>query len=100
MLGEVGTLFTPDTILHWHRQLVAQKWDYSDRRERKTGQPRVRKVIVDLVLPLARETPHWGLDRIQGAVANVGYSVPDTTAGNLLKVHGIESAPGRQRTGP
>jgi hypothetical protein len=32
-----GTLFTPDTILRWHRQLVANKWDYSNRRVKKTG---------------------------------------------------------------
>ena len=31
-LEEVGTLFTPDTILRWHRMLIAQKWDYSLRR--------------------------------------------------------------------
>ena len=35
-LAEIGVLFTPDTILRWHRQLVANKWDYSDRKERKT----------------------------------------------------------------
>ena len=28
-LEEIGTLFTPDTILRWHRLLVAKKWDYS-----------------------------------------------------------------------
>ena len=33
-LEEVGTLFTPDTILRWHRMLVAKKWDYSQRRKR------------------------------------------------------------------
>ena len=26
-LEQVGTLFTPDTILRWHRQLVANEWD-------------------------------------------------------------------------
>ena len=36
VLDKVGTLFTPDTILRWHRQLVARKWDYSDRK-RKAG---------------------------------------------------------------
>ncbi|MCG8584017.1 MAG: hypothetical protein MI757_04815 [Pirellulales bacterium] len=30
VLGEISTLFTPDTILRWHRKLVAKKWDYSD----------------------------------------------------------------------
>lgn len=28
LLAEVTTLVTPDTILRWHRQLVAQKWDH------------------------------------------------------------------------
>ena len=33
VLETVGTLFTPDTILRWHRLLVAQKWDTSERQE-------------------------------------------------------------------
>src|SRR3974377_2452638 len=39
LLGEVGTLVSPDTILRWHRLLVAQKWDYSDRRRQPPGRP-------------------------------------------------------------
>ena len=84
MLEEVGTLFTPDTILRWHRQLVAQKWDYSERRTKRVGRPRVRQVIVDLVLRFAKENPSWGFDKIQGALANVGYHISDTTIGNIL----------------
>ena len=38
------TLFTPDTILRWHRKRVARKWDYSDRRGSTVGRPRVRQV--------------------------------------------------------
>jgi len=98
LLDEVGTLFTPDTILRWHRQLVATKWDYSDRRKSTVGRPRVRQEIVDLVLRFARENPRWGYDRIQGALANVGYHITDTTVGNILKAHGIEPAPDRKRT--
>ncbi len=96
---EVTTIVTPDTILRWHRQLVAQKWDYSERRKKKPGRPRVRQVIVDLVLQFAKENPSWSFDRIQGALANVGYQISDTTVGNILKAHGIEPAPDRQRTG-
>lgn len=96
-LEEVGTLFTPDTILRWHRKLVARKWDYSDRRGSTVGRPRVRQVIVDLVLKFAKENPAWGYDRIQGALANVGYQIADTTVGNILKQHGIEPAPDRKR---
>ena len=29
LLGEIGTLVSPDTILRWHRQLIAEKWDYT-----------------------------------------------------------------------
>ena len=94
-LEEVGTLFTPDTILRWHRMLVAKKWDYSDRK--KPGRPRIRQVIVDLILRFARENPTWGYDRIQGALANVGYHICDQTVGNVLKEHGIEPAPERKR---
>jgi len=57
-LEEIGTLFTPDTILRWHRTLVAQKWDYSERRK-SVGWPRVEEEIVELVLPFARENPSW-----------------------------------------
>jgi hypothetical protein len=42
-LEEIGTLFTPDTILRWHRLLVAQKWDYSARRKKPIGRPLVTK---------------------------------------------------------
>jgi hypothetical protein len=31
LLDQIGTRFTPDTILRWHRLLVARKWDYSWR---------------------------------------------------------------------
>ena len=67
-LSQVGTLFTPDTILRWHRQLVAQKWDYSDRKEKKPGRPRVRQVIVELALQFAKQNPTRGLRPYQWCI--------------------------------
>ena len=96
VLLEIATIVTPDTILRWHRALVAQKWDYSQRRK-SVGRPRVRQEIVDLVLKLARENPAWGYNRIQGALANLGHDISDQTVGNILKAHGIEPAPDRKR---
>ena len=97
-LLELGVPFHPDTILRWHRTLVAKKWDYSDRRK-KAGRPNTSPEIVKLVLRFAKENPRWGYDRIQGALANLGYKVSDQTVGNILKEHGIEPAPDRKRTG-
>ena len=39
-LQEIATIVTPDTILRWHRQLVAAKWNYTDRRAKKPGRAR------------------------------------------------------------
>jgi hypothetical protein len=58
-LEEIGTLFTPDTILRWHRLLAAKKCDYSARRA-NTGRPSTEQDIVDLVPRMARENPSWG----------------------------------------
>ena len=44
MLSEVATIVTPDTVLRWHRRLIAKKWDYS-RKRRDPGRPPVMKEI-------------------------------------------------------
>jgi hypothetical protein len=75
------------------------KWDYSDRREKQPGRPRIRQIIVDLILRFAKENTTWGYDRIQSALANVGYCISDTTVKNVLKAHGNEPASERQHTG-
>ena len=74
-LQELTTIVTPDTILRWHRELVAKKWDHSQKRK-SVGRPRIRQVIVDLILRFAKENPTWGYDRIQGTLANIGITSP------------------------
>ena len=96
-LDKLAGIVRPDTLLRWHRELIARKWDHSDQRQ-SVGRPRVRQQIVDLALRFAQENPTWGYDRIQGALANVGYHISDTTVGNILKAHGIEPAPDRERS--
>ncbi len=94
-LSQITTLFTPDTLLRWHRQMIARKWDYSARRDKTVGRPRIRQVIVDAILRMAKDNPSWGYDRIQGALKNIGYHVSDSTVGNVLKSHGLEPVPRR-----
>ena len=95
-LLDLTTIVTPDTILRWHRQLVAKKFDSSGKR--KPGRPRIRKEVVDAIVRFATENTTWGYDRIQGAPANLGYHIANSTVANVLKAHGIEPAPDRERT--
>jgi putative transposase len=90
VLEEIGTLFTPDTILRWHRLLVAQKWDHSDKRA-NVGWPATPQEVVDLILRFPK--------RIR-AGATTGSPTPWPTSGTRYptKRHGIEPAPDRKRT--
>jgi putative transposase len=81
--------------VRWHRELVARKWDYSQRRG--PGRPRTMKTIVDLILRMALENRSWGYTRIRGALANLGHEVGRGTIANILREHGIEPAPERDR---
>ena len=94
LLDEIETLVTPDTLLAWHRKLIAQKWTYA---RNGPGRPRISQEITDLVLRMARENDSWGYDRIQGALANLGHSIAPNTVKNILKRHGIEPAPEREK---
>jgi putative transposase len=96
-LKEVATIVKPDTILAWHRTLVAQKFDGSQQR-RAPGRPPIDPELEAMVLRLARENRSWGYDRIVGALANLGYTISDQTVGNILKRHGLAPAPERKTT--
>ena len=93
VLLELGTIVTPDTLLRWHRQLIARKFDFSDRR--KPGRPRTMRIITELIVRMALENPRWGYTRIQGALYNLGHEVGRGTIANVLKREGIEPAPER-----
>ena len=94
-LSEVASLVTPDTLLAWHRKLIAHKYDGSPRRS--PGRPRVMHRIRELVVRLAQENSTWGSTRIRGALANLGHQVGRSTIARTLKQHALEPAPERRR---
>lgn len=93
VLQNVATLVTPETLLAWHRKLIAQKYDGS--RRRGPGRPKVMTEIQALIVQMAKENRTWGYTRIQGALSNLGHRVGRGTISNVLKANGIEPAPGR-----
>lgn len=96
-LDEVANIVRPETILAWHRRLIARKFDSSKKRT-APGRPGTEAELEALIVRLAKENRSWGYDRIVGALANLGYTVCDQTVGNILKRHGLAPAPERKKT--
>ncbi len=95
VLHELATLVTPETLLAWRRKLIARKYDGS--QQRGPGRPRTPNEIQQLVVRMATENRAGGYRRIQGALANLGHEVARGTISNILKEHGLEPAPERNR---
>ncbi|MPZ46448.1 MAG: transposase [Betaproteobacteria bacterium] len=94
-LLKLDTLVSPDTLMRWHRRLVAEKWDFSKRRS--PGRPGIMREISDLIVRMAQENPGWGYTRIQGALMNLRHEVGRGTVANVLKRNGIAAAPERSK---
>jgi hypothetical protein len=68
-LLELDTIVSPDTLLRWHRRLVAQKLNFVERRS--PGRPGIMRHISELIVRMAQENPTCGYTRLQGALANL-----------------------------
>jgi transposase InsO family protein len=90
-LRKIATIATPDTLLRWHRQLIARKWTDA----RRSGRRGVRFEIRQLVERMATENPTWGYTRIQGALQTVGHRVGRSTIRRILKAAGLPPVPQR-----
>jgi transposase InsO family protein len=90
-LRAIATIATPDTLLRWHRQLVARKWTYARTRRHRGVLLEIRRLVVRM----AEENPTWGYTRIQGALKNLGHRVGRSTIARLLKAAGLPPVPQR-----
>jgi transposase InsO family protein len=91
ILREIATIATPDTLLRWHRQLIARKWTYIRKPGRRATVLEIRRLVVRM----AEENPTWGYTRIQGALKNVGHRVGRSTIRRVLKAAGLPPVPHR-----
>jgi hypothetical protein len=88
-------LITPQTLLRWHRRLVAGAWTYPHRRP---GRPPLDADTQRLIVRLATENPRWGYRRIQGGLLRLGMQVSATAIRTTLRRHGLDPAPRRAST--
>jgi putative transposase len=82
----------PETLLRWHRGLVARRWTYPHRRP---GRPPIEREIRELIVRLARENTSWGYVRIVGELRKLGITVSATLVRGVPAEAGIPPAPQR-----
>ena len=97
VLGRFRLLVRPETVLRWHRDLLARR-HAAMSRPRRPGRPRTVRSIRLLVLRLARENPCWGYRRIHGELLVLGIKVAASTVWEILHDAGIDPAPQRTST--
>ena len=93
-LDRLATIVTPDTLMRWHKQLIAAKWTYATKT--RVGRPGILKELRELILRLATENASWGLSRIQGELKDLGHEVARSTIAKTLKEHGVPRSPERR----
>jgi hypothetical protein len=97
-LYDVASIVTPTTLLRWHRQLVAKKFD-SSSSPRKVGRPKTPEEIATLIVNITLDNPSWGYTRIAGAINNLGIKISRNTVANILKSKGINPSGDRDHGG-
>jgi hypothetical protein len=90
----VGTIVTPETLLAWHRKLIAQKYDGSAKRG--PGQPRTIDKSGGFGGARGERESGLGYRRIQGALSNLGHQIARCSIAQILQRHGIEPVPERK----
>jgi transposase len=89
-------LVQPETLLGWHRRLVAGAWTYPHRG---TGRPPLDQELQQLIVRLARENPRWGYQRIKGELLRLGIRVSATAIRTTLRRHGLVWVPEKSTVG-
>lgn len=96
-LRRLRLLVHPETILRWHRDLLARR-HAAMSRPRRPGRPRTLRSIRALALRLARENDNWGYRRVHGELLTLGVTVAASTVWQILREAGIDPSPDRTST--
>jgi putative transposase len=94
VLRQLHLLVRPDTVLHWHRDLLARRHAHMSRPNRP-GRSRTVRSVRALVLRLARENPSWSYRRVHGELLVLGVKAAASTVWEILQEAGIDPAPER-----
>ena len=87
--------WAPSTVLGWHSQLIAQKYNSTGPNQKRRGRPVIHQATVDIVLLIGSNNPNWGYQRIHHYLLHLGIHVSFMTVKRILNDHGIFPSDGR-----
>jgi putative transposase len=92
--GWAAFMVRPETLLRWHRRLIARRWTHPHRGP---GRPPIGGEVRELIVRLARENPSWGYVRMVAELRKLDIQVSATLVRSVLARAGIPPAPQRDR---
>jgi hypothetical protein len=84
LLDRVATIVTPDTIIRWHRKLIAAHHTYPHKT--RQGRPGLMKSIREMIVRMATENASWGYLRISGEMKRSNTLSPEPPNGDRVVV--------------
>lgn len=85
----------PETVLRWHRQGFRLFWHWKSKN--RTGRPKSKAEVRDLIRRLSVENPTWGAPRIRSALRLLGYALSAQTKDQSDLVAETPHSPRRPR---
>jgi len=89
LLSVIEDTWSPETILTWHRKLIAEKYNSYKEGVPRGGRPPVPIEAIDLILKIARANPSWGYERIASYMAYLGHKVSARTVQRIMNEQGL-----------
>ena len=89
LLALTEQTWTPDTVMGWYRELIAEKYDSTGPGQKKRGRQVVSQEIIDLIVKIGGNNPNWGYRRITDYLAYLGHKVSFMSVKRILNANGI-----------
>jgi len=89
--GLTFLIVRPDTMLRWHRRLVARHWTQPPAAT--TGRPPIDPELPRLIIRLAHENPDWGYRRVHGELHRLSHKIAASTVRKIPRTAGRRPDP-------
>jgi putative transposase len=81
---DIISLIKPDTLLHWFKSIIRNRWNFSSKSKRKRGRPPTSAYIKNLILDMKNNNIRIRAGKIQGELLKLGIDLSRSTIRRIL----------------